>query len=174
MRHIQPGRQRQADIQQVRVGALGHRIHQRRQHDEADIEQVRHADQQRGGADRPGRVLHRPLADKGIGDAVSPARTEQDAPEQGTQSDHGAGFAQGATEAFGEAFHSFVGAHARHHPQPQRRQREGQERVELELGNQQDQNHDGPGGHQQGKQFTGHNYYGTLRVEVGASTGARG
>ncbi len=117
MRYIQPRSQWQTNKEQVAVGTLGNGINQRRQHDEADIEQMRHANEQRRGADGPRRVLHRTFADERIGDPVRPARAQQNSAKQRAQSDNGAGLGQRGTEALGKTFYGIGRSEAAEQPQ---------------------------------------------------------
>ncbi len=145
VRHVETGGHGQAHPQQVGVAALGDGVHQRHQHDEADVEQVRHADQQCRGGDGRRDPLHGPGTDEDGGDAVGAAGAEQDAAQQGAEADGGTAAAQGVPEPVLEGLDGTHRGDAGGDAEPEGGQGERQERVQLGLGDQQDQDDDGGG-----------------------------
>ncbi|SCE21878.1 hypothetical protein GA0115246_112645 [Streptomyces sp. SolWspMP-sol7th] len=166
VRDVQPGRHGQPDVQQVGLGALGDRVHQRYEHDEADVEQVRHPDQQGRRGDRCGDPLDGAGADEGGGDAVGTAGTEKDAAQDRAEPDGGAGALERVAEAVLEVPDRVGGADAGRQPEAERGEHQGDEGVQLRLGDQQDEDDDGGRAEEEVLQVRAH---GSVTVVVSVS-----
>ncbi len=133
------GQQRDTDLDDRHAGATCDDEHQRDQQHEADFEEQRDAHQERGEHHGPLHLVLAEGADQGLGDLIGPARLGHHFAEHRAQRQDDADKAQHTTEAVLERLDDGAGRHARR--QAEERGGDGQcnERVEFELGDEDDE-----------------------------------
>ncbi|MDF9757085.1 hypothetical protein OKW51_004048 [Pseudomonas hunanensis] len=141
--HRKARQQRDADLHQRYAGAAGDDEHQRDQQHEADLEEQRDAHQEGGEHHRPVHLLLAEGADQGLGDLVRAAGVGHQLAEHGAQGQDDADEAEHAAEAVLERLHHLGHRHAGGQAEKARGYGEGDEGVDLEMGDQQDEPDDG-------------------------------
>jgi hypothetical protein len=120
------------------ASAPGHDEHQRNQQHEADFEEQRNADQERGEHHRPLHLVLAEGADQRLRNLIRPTRFGHHFAEHGAQREDDADKAKHATEAVLERLDDGADRHAGGQPEESCGNDQGKEGMQLELGDQND------------------------------------
>ncbi|MNG77688.1 hypothetical protein D3C79_362440 [compost metagenome] len=141
--HGEAGQQRNADLDQRHPRAPGDDEHQRNQQYEADFEEQRDAHQKCGEHHCPVHVLLAEGTDERLCDLVGTAGVGHQLAEHGAEGEHDTDEAEHAAEAVLERFHDLGHRHPGGQAKKACREGQGDEGVDLEMGDQHDQPDDG-------------------------------
>jgi hypothetical protein len=132
------------------LGPLGDQVDHRHQQHQPDLEEHRESDQCSHEGHRPRQRAARGAAHDRVDDLVGAAGVGEQLGEDRAQRDQDPDAGGGVTEPAGEGVHDVEQVLARHRADGQAADDQGQERVELQQGDQEDQNGDpGQGGRDQ-------------------------
>ncbi|MCY1177777.1 hypothetical protein D9M73_181010 [compost metagenome] len=134
----QTGQQRDTDLDDRHASATGHDEHQRNQQHEADFEEQRNADQERGEHHRPLHLVLAEGADQRLCNLIRTARFGHHLAEHRAQREDDADKTKHATEAVLERLDDGADRHAGGQPEEGGGDDQCEEWVQLELGDQDD------------------------------------
>jgi hypothetical protein len=143
--------QRQHEAQERLAGLLGEGDDDRQDEQQADREPRRHADAEREQDDAEADARRPERADELLGEDPCPARFGEELTEDDPEHDDRAGAGQGVAEARLEGLEDLrhgerAGGGHDHRAERQRADQQGDERIQLQPGHQQDQDGDGEQG----------------------------